>query len=141
VDAAVRPPLLLACDDQPLAGLLLDLLGDHGYQTAWCRTGQELLTSMRHHPARCVVLLSLRWPPLHSCAVLQAVASDEWLQRRHACVLLTALWDCLTAEDRAVLQALGVPLVPKPFALDTVLTAVAEAAARVSHEEGSPAPA
>jgi CheY-like chemotaxis protein len=119
---------------------LLDLFADDGYQTTWCRTGQELLTTMCHHPARCVALLSLRWPPLHSFAVLQAVASEERLQQRHACVLLTTLWDCLTAGERAVLQALEVPLVPKPFALDTVLAAVAAAAARVSRETGHPTP-
>ncbi len=132
---SARPPILIASDDADIATLLQDVLRDEGYPTHWYRSGHDALAAMRDHPARCVVLLSLRWPPLHSRALLRVIAAEERLRRRHTCVLLTALWDMLSAEERALLQALGVPIVPKPFELAKLLEVVAQAATQLTDHE------
>jgi CheY-like chemotaxis protein len=122
--------VLIAADDAPLSKLLLSLLREDGYTPRAVPDGHQTLEVLRTSSQPLVAMLSLRWPPLHSRAVLERVAADLDLRARHAYVLLTANWDALPTDYRALLTSLAVAIVPKPFELDDVLTAVAQAAGR-----------
>jgi DNA-binding NtrC family response regulator len=128
---AEAPHVLVASDDEWIGRVLDALLGAAGYRTRLCSTSARLLERPHGDGQPCVVLLSLRWPPLNSRAVLEAVAADAALATRHAYVLVTALWDMLPPDYVALLRHLTVPVVPKPFHIEEVLGVVAQAAARL----------
>jgi CheY-like chemotaxis protein len=127
------PTVLVGCDDEWMGRVLDAILGDAGYSTLQVGTGADLLGRLHSAGQPSVVLSSLRWPPLNSRAVLDAVAADQVLATRHRYVLVTALWDMLPADYIALLRRLAMPVVPKPFTLETLLETVAGAAARLEH--------
>jgi CheY-like chemotaxis protein len=129
--AAHVPTVLVGCDDEWMGRAFDVILGDAGYPTLRVGKGADLLGRLHSADQPCVALSSLRWPPLNSRAVLETVAADAALATRHRYVLVTALWDMLPPDYVALLQRLAVPVVPKPFDLDTLLEAVAGAAARL----------
>lgn len=129
--AAQVPTVMVGCDDEWMGRVFDAILGAAGYPTRRVGTGADLLGRLQGDGQSYVALSSLRWPPLNSRAVLEAVATDAVLATRHRYVLVTALWDMLPAGYIALLQRLDVPVVPKPFALETLLEAVAGAAARL----------
>ena len=122
--------VLVAADDDLLGRLLVAALTDGGYRVVRVRDGNAALERLRIQAHPSVALLSFRWPPLNSRAVLTAVAADPSLATRHAYVLLAARWDMLPPDYAALLARLGVPVVPKPFELEHLLGAVARAAQR-----------
>jgi DNA-binding NtrC family response regulator len=125
------PTVLVGCDDESMGRLFDSILGDVGYPTRRVRKGADLLSRLQGDGQAYVALSSLRWPPVNSRAVLEAVAADAALATYHRYVLVTALWDMLPADYVALLRRLDVPVVPKPFHLETLLKAVAGAAARL----------
>jgi CheY-like chemotaxis protein len=131
VAKANGPSVLVACDDRLLGQGLEALLAGDGYHSLRVNSGESLLERLRGDGRPCVVLLSLRWRPLNSQAILEAVAADAVLAFRHAFVLVTALWDMLPSDYSALVTRLAVPVVPKPFQMEEVLDAVAEAAAQL----------
>jgi CheY-like chemotaxis protein len=130
--APQTPAVLVASDDAFLGGLLDALLTDAGYCAVQFATGAALLERLRSDAAPCVALLSLRWPPLTSRAILTTVAAEPALAARHAYILLTTRYDMLHADELALLRQLAVPVVPKPFDINTLLEAVARAVARLT---------
>lgn len=128
---AGAPSILVACDDYWMGQLLAGLLGDVGYHTLRFSSGVGLLERLQSDGQPCVVLLSLRGPPIASRAILEAVAAGPPLATRHAYIVLTALWDMLPSDYISLLTQLAVPVVPKPFQMDELLDTVAEAAARL----------
>ncbi len=125
-------PHVLVANDEPWMGDLLDaLLSDVGYHLVRIANGADLLERLRTEADPSVVLLNLRGPPLNSRAVLSAVAADPALGTCHAFVLLTARFDMLPSDYVALLKRLSVLVVPKPFDIDVLLNAVANAAAKL----------
>jgi CheY-like chemotaxis protein len=130
--AVPTPSVLVACDEGFLGELLEALLSDAGYRTELFATGVALLERLRSDVEPSVVLLSLRWRPLTSRAVLATVAEDPDLATRHAYIFLTARYGMLPAEEVALLRQLGVPIVPKPFDINRLLEEVARTVARLT---------
>ncbi len=130
-DDARPPPVLVASDDHLMSGLLDALLSDAGFRVELFNSGGALLERLRPAAESCVVLLSLRWPPLTSQMVLTVVGLDRVLATRHAYILLTARHDMLCADEWDLLTQLAVPVVPKPFDIDVLVQSVATAAARL----------
>jgi CheY-like chemotaxis protein len=138
-DTSVAPAcVLVATDDETLGPLLITLLNETGYPTLYVTNGQDALERLRSSNQPLVGLLSLRWSPWNSLAVLKAVAADPSLASRHAYILLTALWDRLPGEYAALLSTLAVKVVPKPVGMDALLAAVAQVAAQLQGRAKQP---
>jgi CheY-like chemotaxis protein len=70
-------------------------------------------------------------PKLDGAGLLGAVAADPRLAKQHACILMTATNRTLGLAFAKMLSDLAVPVISKPFDLETVLDAVARAASRL----------
>ena len=75
------------------------------------------------------MLLGLLMPKVNGEAVLEAVAADEGLARRHAFVLVTAAPPGRVPELRQLLDS---PLIAKPFTVSQILQAVDDATQRLT---------
>jgi CheY-like chemotaxis protein len=79
-----------------------------------------------------VVVLDLQMPGLDGMQVLQAVAADAVLVRRHAFIVATAMdRRTLPLAFALLLTDLQVEVIAKPFDLDDLLAAVQRAEGRL----------
>ena len=126
IDSGVR--ILIVDDDRGIRHTLRAVLEDEGYAVLEAGDGVDGLEMMRTSPHHLVVLLDLRMPGLDGAGVLDSVAADARLARRHAFILVTANLDAITPACSTLLHRLDVPIVPKPFDLDPLLDLVDRAA-------------
>lgn len=126
IESGVR--ILIVDDDRGIRHTLRAVLEDEGYAVLEAGDGAEGLALVRASLHRLVVLLDLRMPGMDGAGVLDAVAADARLARRHAFILVTANLDAITRACAALLHRLDVPIVPKPFDLDPLLDLVDRAA-------------
>jgi CheY-like chemotaxis protein len=99
---------------------------DHAVMEA--ADGVSALEGLRASPWPLVVLLDLRMPHLDGAGVLGTVAGDRVLAQRHRFILLTANPLPLPPTLDTLLACLNVPVVSKPFDVDTLLDVVAHLA-------------
>ncbi|HEV8194664.1 MAG TPA: response regulator [Ktedonobacterales bacterium] len=79
-----------------------------------------------------MVLLDMNMPGMDGLAVLEAVAAEEQLARRHAFVLVTAYEGrTLPLKLATLLAELHIPILSKPFDLDALLAVVRQAEHRL----------
>jgi CheY-like chemotaxis protein len=104
------------------------VLEDDGYAVLEATNAATALTNLRTSPEAMVAIFGMT----QGTTLLQTAVEDPSVGR-HAFVLLTATPELLTPLWRVLLTSLDVPIVAKPFALDTLLAAVADAATRVGH--------
>ena len=123
--------VLVVDDDNSIRDALRLILEDAGYQVAEAADGMAALDVLRAAPDQLVVLLDLMMPKLDGAGVLGAVAADPQLSKRHAYVMMTATSRTLGLAFARMLSDLAVPVISKPFDLDTVVDAVAQAASRL----------
>jgi CheY-like chemotaxis protein len=124
--------ILLVSEEPAMRALLREILEElGGYPVAEARDVTSALYVLRSSQESMVALFG----SMVSTSLLQA-AIDEPALRRHAFVLLTAYPEGVTPSSRALLTALDVPVVAKPFTLDTLLDAVAAAAERTRQHSG-----
>lgn len=123
--------VVVATDDSALMRTLVAILDDAGHHIVRMADGLDLVHRLRASLQPLVVLLSLRQTRLNSRAVLDVVAAERALATSHRFVLLTALWDALPHDYAALIHDLAVTVVPKPFDLDALLEAVAQAGRRL----------
>jgi CheY-like chemotaxis protein len=71
-------------------------------------------------------------PRLDGVGVLNAVARDHHLASQHAYIIITANRYRLDQTANHLLSDLAVPVVPKPFDMDTLLRQVASAARKLT---------
>jgi CheY-like chemotaxis protein len=90
--------------------------------------GVSALEVLRASPWPLVVLLDLRMPHLDGAGVLGTVAGDRVLAQRHRFLLLTSNPLPLPPALSTLLACLNVPVVSKPFDVDTLLDVVAHLA-------------
>ena len=128
--------VLVVEDDDATREVLVDLLTDGGYTVYEAPDGKPALERLRAHPEGLVVLLDWMMPGIDGLAVLQAVAAESPLARRHRYILMSATGRWLPPEMARLLEQLNVSSVPKPFDIDEMLAAVEQAA---SFLPGTPA--
>lgn len=120
--------VLVVDDDQDTRDALRFLLEDAGYIVAEAVDGMQALEMLRASGVSMVVLLDLDLPRFDGIKVLEAVANDASLAARHALVMVTAVAPFRYQAADEFRAKLSVPIIPKPFDLDTLLDAVAGAA-------------
>jgi CheY-like chemotaxis protein len=125
------PPVALIEDDEDTRAALRFLLEDAGYRVVEAADGAAGLSLLSGSPERLVVLLDHKLPALDGCDLLDLVAQDSALRERHAIIFVTASPQQAEADCGEALTALDTPLVPKPFSIDEVLEAVAQAVERL----------
>jgi CheY-like chemotaxis protein len=123
--------VLVADDDPSVRETLRWALHVEGYGVCEAPDGVQALATLRTSARPLVTVLDYRMPGMTGGEVLAAVAADPHVAARHTFVLVTAdpedLPPCLILwADRQ-----GIRIVPKPFDLDGLLAAVAEAAGRL----------
>jgi CheY-like chemotaxis protein len=129
---ATTVPILVAEDDAILRQSLRDLFEEEGYAVLEAADGRQALELLRTSPQPSVAVLDQLMPTLSGEEVLYAVAKDRRLRRRHAFVLVSGA-PHLSRRLRLmrVLTQLAVQRVAKPFDIDVLLDAVAQATRRV----------
>lgn len=126
-----QPPVGVIEDNDGIREVLRQLLEGEGYQVLEAANGPEGLALLNSHPERLVVLLDHKLPALDGCDLLDIVAKDAALRARHAIIFVTASPQRAEQECGETLEELDAPLLPKPFDIDNVLHAVADAAKRL----------
>lgn len=116
--------VLIVDDDQGIRETVRLVLEDAGHRVAEAGDGLAALDALRASGAPAVVLLDLMMPRLDGAGVLGVVAGDGKLARRHAFVLVTATHHTLNLTFVNLLTSLHVPVLHKPFELDSLLTTV-----------------
>jgi CheY-like chemotaxis protein len=125
--------VLVADDDVGVRDFLAVLLAEEGYAVVQAADGAAALEHLRQSPTGLVVLLDLHMPRVSGFDVLRAVDADAALSRRHAYLVLSSAQRSELPPDFLPLVARhDMPLLAKPCDLVTLLTAVADAAARLA---------
>lgn len=127
--------VLVVDDDRAIRETIRIILEDEGYEVVDARNGAEALEILRESPEPLVVLLDLMMPKLDGAGVLRMVAEDPSLKRRHAYVLITADVHAASLFFQQQLAHLNVPVIQKPFDIDSVLDVVEQMAQRLSEIE------
>jgi CheY-like chemotaxis protein len=123
--------VLVVDDEADIRESLRLLLEDAGHEVLEAGNGFEALDVLRASEQPLVVLLDLLMPQLDGVGMLHAVVADPWLATNHAYVLITA--DNKAPQRTAIPQfsSLYLVMVEKPFDMDELLDAVADAARRL----------
>ena len=132
MEATQMASVLVVDDDKDTRDVLRLAFEDEGYVVSEAADGLETLEVLRVSASPLVVVLDLDLPQLDGVQVLRTVSQDASLAARHAFILLTAVADHRLQEAEAICAELTVPLIAKPFELDTVLGAVVAAAHRIA---------
>jgi CheY-like chemotaxis protein len=117
--SATSGRVLIVDDDEAIARMMAEFLGEHGFTTDWAGGGRPALEKLRRTAADLLVL-DLRMPDLDGRSLLRQVRRDGMDPR---VVLLSA--DREVAAAARELRAEG--FVEKPFAPESLLAAVRRA--------------
>jgi CheY-like chemotaxis protein len=123
--------VLIADDEDSLREALVSLLQDEGYAVQEAADGGQALDALRTSPDPLVVFLDYMMPRMSGGQVLEAVARDPVLADRHAIIFSTANSRTLPMPVVKLLSDLTASVVPKPFEVDALLDAVADACRRL----------
>ena len=115
-------------DDPGIRAVLRCALEAAGYAVMEAADGVSALDGVCASPCPLIVLLDLHMPRLDGAGVLATVAGDRVLAHRHHFLLVTADPLPLPPALDTLLVSLDVPVVAKPFDIDTVLDMVAHLA-------------
>lgn len=131
--AATQVGVLVIDDDDEIRETLRFVLEDTDYLVLEAPDGEVGLEALRASKRPLVVLLDLMMPRFDGLAVLRALRDDPPLARQHRYILITANGQTFAPPLSTLLEMLDVPVVRKPFDIDSLLEAVARAALRLPH--------
>lgn len=123
--------VLVVDNEASIRDVLRQTLEFDGYLVSEAVNGQAALDALALMSSPAVVLLDLEMPVLDGIGVLSAVERKPALAC-HAFIMVTAYYDFLSAQDRALLASQHVPVVQKPFNLQDILICVAQATRRIT---------
>jgi CheY-like chemotaxis protein len=127
-------PVLVIEDDEGNRKTICAMLEDEGYQVFAAPDGLSGLERLRTHPEPLVVLVDWKMPGMDGAKVLEAVAADTSLVRRHTYILMSASVDQRDFRSLTLPPDLTVTMFGKPFNLDDFYITVAAAAARLTNQ-------
>lgn len=119
-------------DDADIRTVVRLLLEEEGYQVLEAANGLDGLALLQASPERLVAVVDHRLPAMDGCDLLEIVAQDAALRARHAFILVTASPRQAEEDCGETLEDLGAPVVAKPFNIDEIVDAVAEAVQRIA---------
>jgi two-component system, chemotaxis family, chemotaxis protein CheY len=119
-------------DDEDIRTVVRLLLEEEGYQVLEAANGVDGLALLQASPKRLVAVVDHRLPAMDGCDLLEIVAQDAALRAQHAFILLTASPRQAEEDCGETLEDLGAPVVAKPFNIDEIVDAVAEAVQRIA---------
>jgi CheY-like chemotaxis protein len=128
--------VLVIEDDADTRSTLCAALEDEGYQVLEAPDGVQGLEYLRTHPDLLVVLLDWLMPGMDGVQMLDAIASDAPVARRHAFILMSASADKPDFLSLTLPPDLTVTILGKPFSLDSLFNAVTAAVAQLMNEAG-----
>jgi CheY-like chemotaxis protein len=124
--------VLVVDDDAETRLAIRTALEDEGHAVLEAGRGDKALHVLQEHPSPLVVLLDHIMPEMTAAELLTLVAADHSLLQRHAYIEMTAASRrAFSPEFLALLTSMHIPVVSKPFDLDTLLDVVAEQAGRL----------
>jgi CheY-like chemotaxis protein len=125
---------VLVVDDELIArAILVSLLTSVGFRVQTTDDGGPALDMMRASSEPLLVTLDLMLPHVSGLTVLEAVAADRNLARRHALVVVTAAVRlAMHGRINALRTQLGIPLVEKPFDASQLFAVLAAAERRLA---------
>lgn len=119
---------ILVVDDEPdIRRLLRRLLEEEDYIVSEAADGVEGLAQLRASAGRHVVLLDYKMPRMNGAEMLSAILADPQLADRHAVIFITANVLAFSPELLQLLQTAAIPVVQKPFHLETILDEIERA--------------
>jgi CheY-like chemotaxis protein len=123
--------VLVADDDPDVRETLHWALHEEGYGVREAADGVQALATLRASARPLVTVLDYRLPGMTGGEVLAAVAADPQVAGRHTFVLVTADPELLPPSLVLWADRQGMRIVTKPFDVEALLAAVAEAAGRL----------
>lgn len=123
--------VLIVDDDEAIREALSIAFEDQGYQVIEAPDGLIALEVLNAMPYPMVVLTNHNMPRLDGPGFMSFVLETPDLATRHAFIYMTAGNRVIDPKLAQQLQALSAPVVRKPFDLDKMLDAVADAAGRL----------
>jgi len=131
---AAMARVLVVDDDTGIRETLGEALRAAGHEVGEAADGETAMRVLRDSPCRLIVLLDIMMPRVSGFDVLAEIVRDDTLARRHACIVVTAYPRALpplaTANRLSALD-IPMPILAKPFDLDTLLAIVSDAAVRL----------
>jgi two-component system, OmpR family, alkaline phosphatase synthesis response regulator PhoP len=130
--------VLVVDDESSIREAVAFALREEGYTVVEAADGKAALDRLHEHSDNLVVLLDISMPGMDGFAVMQAVELEPALAERHAFIVTSAqdkTWPVAFVEQ---LARLHVAILPKPFDLDKLLSAVAAAAERLAGASDTP---
>src|SRR5512146_114157 len=122
--------VLVVDDDAPTRDALRLALEDAGYAVLEAGNGSQALDILRRSRRRLVALVDLLMPETSGVEMLQAVAREQELARRHRYIAMTAGGETQAQSVAETLAALKGQMLMKPFGIEAMLTAVTTVTAR-----------
>lgn len=114
-------------NDADIRETLAFLFTEEGYEVIEAPNNAEGKALLEASPEPLVVLLDDSLLPPSGPAVLDMVAQEDGLRARHTFLVMSTLPEKTIDDSKALLNALGVPIIPKPFDIDALLGAVRRA--------------
>lgn len=124
--------VLVVEDDSSIRQTVAFVLDVAGYSVHEAPNGRFAMQQLHISTDRLVVVTDWLMPGMDGRQLLEAVAVQEELATRHVYILMTAFVQRLPPDFAALLAQLQVMVIAKPFDIDTLLAAVAQAATRLN---------
>lgn len=128
--------VLIVDDDAGIRETLGVMLRDEGYEVFEAANGADALQQMWMTSEPMVTLLDMWMPQMSGEDTLFAAATHANLWNRLAFIVITANPQRLSERAQTLLEASGIPLLLKPFDIDTVVATVREAATGLAGPSG-----
>lgn len=117
--------VLVAASDWALGELLHLLLEDMGYDVHVAEDGLSALEALEEAGAPLIVVLDGQLTGMCGFDVLRAALRDPRLCVRHACILVIGPQQVVPSDIWPLVEALAIPVLPKPLDLDLLFETVA----------------
>ncbi|GEM_PF-1077811 len=124
--------VLVVDDDEAIRETLRLILEEEGFCVDEAHDGKQALEQLYAATTPYVVLLDLMMPQLSGMGVLSIIADEPCLVRRHAILLVTAGSATASSFPGDLLNHLQIPLIRKPFDIDSLILTIEEAAERIA---------
>ena len=124
---------LIVDDDQAIRETLSQMLRDEGFDAIEASDGGEALALLRAATQPTLALLDM-WMPVVSgeTALLAALALAPTLRVRLGFIVMTASPQLTSTRVQAAMRSLDIPLLVKPFDIDTLIELVYACSERLS---------